>query len=258
MIPAFITRRISERRRQRFLSKIDSSQPGLEIGPCHNGIARKEAFPSVKILDHLDQAGLVAKYSSHAHVDVSKIEPVDFVWSGEPLPDLVGSDRFHWIIASHVIEHVPDPIRFIQQCLDLLVPGGVLLLAVPDRRRTFDFLRPSTGTGEIVDAFVQKSTRPTPGQVAEHFLSVARKGSKTSWPSMRPGPTVRIHSVEEARQAFQQASECHYVDVHIWKFSPESFREVFADVHRLGLLPCVPSVFASALSMEFFAVIQRN
>jgi SAM-dependent methyltransferase len=39
--------------------------------------------------------------------------------------------RFDVIFAQHVLEHVPDPVRFLRCAVELLLPGGALVLAVP-------------------------------------------------------------------------------------------------------------------------------
>jgi len=115
------------------LRGIDRQALGLEIGPSHRPVAAKRNGFNVRILDHLDAPGLRAKYADHG-VDVAAIEEVDYVWRGESLEALVGGERFAWIIASHVIEHVPDFIGFLGSCERILAPGGVLSLAVPDKR----------------------------------------------------------------------------------------------------------------------------
>jgi len=81
---------------------------------------------------------LRAKYTNHG-VDLAKIEEVDYVWQG--FSQFIGATKFDWIIASHVIEHVPCVISFLRDCESVLKPDGVLSLAIPDKRRCFDKLR---------------------------------------------------------------------------------------------------------------------
>jgi hypothetical protein len=92
------------------LRGIDRHALGLEIGPSHRPAAAKRDGFNVRILDHLDAPGLRAKYAEHG-VDVAAIEEVDYVWQGESLEDLVGGERFAWIIASHVIERTDSRAR---------------------------------------------------------------------------------------------------------------------------------------------------
>jgi SAM-dependent methyltransferase len=40
--------------------------------------------------------------------------------------------QFDVVTASHVLEHVPDPIEFLSQCRHLLRPGGCLVLKTPN------------------------------------------------------------------------------------------------------------------------------
>ncbi|MFL6587555.1 MAG: class I SAM-dependent methyltransferase [Luteimonas sp.] len=42
------------------------------------------------------------------------------------------ASAFDWITMNHVIEHVEQPERFLARALDLLVPGGVLWLGLPN------------------------------------------------------------------------------------------------------------------------------
>lgn len=47
--------------------------------------------------------------------------------------------RFDNITIFHVLEHVPDPARTVARCVELLKPGGMLFVAVPNE---LDALRP--------------------------------------------------------------------------------------------------------------------
>src|SRR5262245_20390051 len=147
------------------LAAIDRKGRGLEIGPSFSPLAPKAEGFDVDIVDHLDQKGLVAKYKSHG-VDVSRIEPVDFVWHAGRLGDLLKRPgHYDYVIASHVIEHLPDPLGFLSDVESLLKPGGVLALVVPDKRYCFDYLKPVSTTGQVVDASLKPRATHTPGAV---------------------------------------------------------------------------------------------
>jgi len=134
------------KRKEIITSLIDRLGLGIEIGPSHDPVAPKASGYNVRVVDHLSQGELKAKYEGHG-VNTDNIESVDVIWRGEPLEQLVGSERYDWIIASHVIEHVPDPIKFIRSCQKVLKENGVLSLAVPDKNFCLDHLRPPSSTG---------------------------------------------------------------------------------------------------------------
>ncbi len=166
-------------------SRLDRNRLGVEIGPCHNAVAPKRDGWRVEIVDHLDQEGLREKYRGR-DFDVGLIERVDHVWSGQALPDLVGAGRASWVVASHVAEHSPDLVRFLEGCLGLLEPGGKLVLALPDHRRCFDKKRspsvPAVGL-ERADAWPGRDGGPG---ACGGCTTTPRRGAS----GRSPGPTA--------------------------------------------------------------------
>jgi hypothetical protein len=170
-------------------------------------------------------------------VDLAQIEDVDFVWRGEPLHEVVGgSDRYDWIIASHVIEHLPNPVSFFDGCREVLRPEGVVSLVIPDKRYCFDHFRPLSTSGEILDAFEQRRVRPTPGSVFDSVANCVTLEGQTSWSANDPeGDFRNVYTFETARNAWDRAKRGHE-DAHIWRFTPASFRLILQDLRSLGLL----------------------
>lgn len=212
---------------------------GLEIGPSHNPVAPKSQGFNVHILDHASAAELRAKYAGHAHfgVKVENIEEVDFVWTGQPLPVLIGREScYDWIIASHVIEHVPDFVSFLQQCESLLKPEGRLSLIVPDKRYCFDHFNALTSTGALLDAFAEKRKKPSVGKVFDHIANATKRNGVIAWDAKTSGIFDLIHSFAQAKEMWERAQTSpDYIDVHCWRFTPESFHLSLNDLQGLGL-----------------------
>lgn len=244
---------MSKDRHRIITSLIDTKGLGLEVGPCHDPVAAKSDGYNVHIVDHLPTAELRNKYKGHG-LDVERIEEVDFVWNGEPLEDLLGADTcYDWIIASHVIEHVPDPISFIRSCQRVLKPGGILSLAIPDKRYCFDHLRPPSSTGAVLQAFLEKRTRHTPGQVFDSFSFAAVNGGALAWQQGSMGKLDFMHAHGFGGLMLQDylASDA-YVDVHGWVFTPSSFRLIVYDLNALGYLNIREEAFTPTIGCEFF------
>lgn len=240
-------------------SRIDPTRSGLEIGPCHNAVAPKRLGYRTTIVDHLDQCALQDKYRTHGF-DISLIEEVDRVWSGEPLPRLLSDlAPFSWVVASHVAEHVPDLLRFLQENLELLAPEGRLVLALPDHRRCFDARRHPSSLAQVLDAWARGDTRPTAGSVAEHHLKAVSKGGRLAWSTWWIGGFRNIHSSQESRSLFDDSRRDDlYRDVHVWCFTPDSFAGLIGDLTALGLLEARIVEGPRPRGYEFLVVLSRT
>lgn len=240
---------------QKALALVDREGLGLEVGPSHNPIAPKRQGFRVHTVDHLSADELRAKYQGH-DVDLDAIEEVDFVWRGEPLPELVGGTaRYDWIVASHVLEHIPDPVAFLDGCRRILRPGGVLSLILPDKRCCFDEYMPLTTTGDWLDAHHQGRTRPSPGQVFEHHADAVARQGRIAWPLGDAAPPNLVHDLATAADRWRRASDDEYIDSHLWRFVPASFRLLVQDLRDLGLTDLAIKRDWDTAGHEFHAVL---
>ncbi|MHB8908664.1 MAG: class I SAM-dependent methyltransferase [Syntrophales bacterium] len=242
---------------------LDKKGLGLEIGPSHNPIAPKKKGFNVHILDHATADQLRVKYQGHEiyGVKLENIEEVDFVWHGEPFQELIGKTAcYDWIIASHVIEHVPDLISFLQQCEALLKPTGILSLVIPDKRYCFDYFSSSSSTGNLLDACAEKRVRPTHGQIFDHFANASKRNGVIAWSPDVPGGTDElIHTFAGAQEQWSRSvSTSDYIDVHCWRFTPASFRLLVSDLLNLGLIGLEIKAEFDTTGCEFYASLRKK
>jgi SAM-dependent methyltransferase len=118
---------------------------GLEIGALHNPL-RVSSRAKVRYVDRLPVAGLRAQYPD---LRDKMLVGVDVVDNGERL-DTIGAATQDFVIANHFLEHCQDPIRTVESFFRVLRPGGVLYMAVPDKRFTFDKDRPVTPLAHLL------------------------------------------------------------------------------------------------------------
>lgn len=247
-------------REDKALHDLNKRGVGLEIGPSHNPIAPKRLGFNVHILDHASADELRAKYKGHG-VNLNNIEEVDFVWSGQSLPELIGQTAcYDWIIASHVIEHTPDLISFLQQCEALLKPDGVLSLVIPHKRYCFDYFSSITTTGNVLDAWAEKRVRPSAGQVFDHFANAAKRNGNIAWsPDDEGGANGLVHSFTKAKEHWTRSTSTKdYIDVHCWRFTPTSFRLILSDLRDLRLVDLGVRSEFDTTGCEFYVALCKN
>ena len=256
-------KRLAERRnaqrKARVLATIDRNGLGVEIGPSHDPIAPKREGFRVHVIDHAPREELVAKYATHG-ISLDRIEDVDFIWKGESYLELTGKPKhYDWIIASHLIEHTPDLIAFLDDCDSILKDDGVLSLVIPDKRYCFDRFRPITGLARVVDSHAAGRKVHTEGTIAEYFMNVAAKGNVLTWDERSKGDYRFLHSLRETHDAMREAREGEtYLDVHNWCFVPHSFRLLLADLHTLGYTKLREVHFEAPGGYEFYVALGRH
>ena len=167
---------------------------GIEIGALWR---RFPVRPDVRVwyLDRLSQTGLLKDYSE---LDVKIIAP-DIVADAADLPFASGGLDF--IIASHVLEHLPLPLASLRKWHETLAPGGMLLLRVPDKRFTFDAPRARTS----LEHLIQEMEQPGHYDVWSHYADWVEHiyHAKPSQP----------HFESSTRNLIESQFSIHY---HVW------------------------------------------
>src|SRR5258708_5208011 len=113
----------------KLLTGISKTHKVLELGPSYNPTVVRADGWNVYSLDHASAPELGEKYRNNRPFGISGIQEVDFVWSSGPLESAIPEE--HWgtfdaIIASHVIEHQPNLLGFVQSTSKMLKRGGLL------------------------------------------------------------------------------------------------------------------------------------
>jgi SAM-dependent methyltransferase len=235
----------------------------LEVGPSFIPVAPKRDGWLTTIVDHTDRPGLLAKYHMLPSDALSRVEEVDRVWTTGPL-EMVLQDQlgtFDAIIASHVIEHIVDPIAFFDSASRLLNERGRIALAVPDRRLCFDCLRPVSTTGQMIAASRSKRQRHSLAAVFDHKAYHATHHGNLGWTrdvSFEPEFTWTLGTAWEVIANYDETGPGEYIDVHGWVFTPSSFESLILDLHGLGLIDWRVTELEEGEAVEFIAVLEKS
>ena len=214
-----------------------SNSRGIEIGALTTPLLRPPDA-DIRFVDHVDSKALRDKYRNDPAVDIGSIVPVDAVWGDATLAACFPGETFDYVIASQVIEHVPDMIGWLAEVAAVLRPNGRLILAIPDKRYTFDILRRETSLSDLIDSNLHAVRRPTPGQVFDFNANAVELDHVTAWTAMPAIGSLRHYLTKP--QALAKAREScsgSYVDSHCSVFTARSLLELLAGLLELQLLP---------------------
>jgi SAM-dependent methyltransferase len=228
-------------RRAKILGPVDpATARGLEIGPLDKPLARRDQGEAVWYADYTDTSSLKAHYTEHQHVypdhDPTKFVDVDFVLSDGPLRELAKDVApFDYVIASHVIEHIPDLVAWFDDLSSVLVPGGRVCLAIPDRRYCFDARRASTELADVVAAHLEQRTRPSPRAFFDFAWSFAPVDGPSAWRGDLPEDVLEHVADVYRRVRDSMEEDAEYQDVHVWAFSPQNLETIINALGAIGL-----------------------
>lgn len=250
-------------RNEKILRRIDPAiHVGVEIGPLHKPVVTRE-MGQVYYIDHDTTEVLRDRFSDPNHnIDVNKIVEVDYVWGEKGLAELLQKEApLDYVIASHVIEHVPDLIGWLSEVRAILKLGGILSLVIPNKRQCFDYYRPTTQLPEVVEAYLQRSRKPSLRQIFEHISSAVTYQGSISWGGTvnDESQMVRLHTIESAWTTAQTAfTTGDYCDVHCWVFTPDSFFKLLGEIAAADLLKFEIAEFCETEGCEFYVSLRAT
>lgn len=195
-----ITRENYRWNRLDFLRKIVNTRlsKGLEIGAFDFPVVTQQEG-LCKFADYQSRQKLAKKFG----VPNSNIVHVDYLVERERLVHEQIEEKFDYLVLCHVLEHIPNPIGYLQDLEKLLAPDGIIFLAIPDKRRTPDQSRKSTTIFDILERYFLKATSPALSQIMSF---------SNAW-------------VDEKHKLFKGAPQAFY------KWATDEYETKKADIH---------------------------
>ncbi|MBB3542448.1 methyltransferase domain-containing protein [Rhizobium sp. BK399] len=246
----FEYQQVLARRKARLLSDYTvAGKRGIEVGPLNRPVVRRDEA-EVYYVDHCTTEELNRKYVGYPE-HTSGLEEIDFVWGEQSLVELLGDIApLDFIVAAHVIEHVPDLRGWLGEMHDALKVGGRLLLIIPDKRFTFDIYRRLSSWEEVVQAHQEKRRRPGMRVMLDHFANIVDAPTWPLWDNYETADNLQYHHGPEILEsAMKQYLEGQYMDVHTWVFTPWHF------MHLMGRMV---SEMALRFDLKFFLTTQDH
>lgn len=231
---------------------------GLEIGPLDKPLVRRKES-DIHYLDRFDLDHLRNTCAGNPNRDENKLVALDYVLEDRTIAEAVDR-RFDYIVACHIIEHVPNMLGWLRELADVLNPEGAFFLVVPDRRYTFDLERPLTTIGELIENDAADRKRPSIRAVFDQRYYHRNVSAHHLWKNYEKerGRSKKTFTAEQAMSLAKEARK-RYVDVHCNVFDSDTFTEVIRASHDLGLHPfaCEQLRPTEKPFLDFVALLRR-
>jgi SAM-dependent methyltransferase len=244
----------------------------IEVAPYFNPALRKAAGNDVLILDVFDSKQLRALAQKDPSIPASRIgeiEDVDIVGDASQIGDLVTerglAGKIGFVVSSHNFEHLPNPIRFLRGVESILKPGGVLSMAIPDCRATFDHFRSPTRLVDWLVAYQDGHSQPTAETIFDLRANEARFSSSVGgpgscdWRRHDPNDVWLGGDLRKAYDTWQslRGKQASYQDTHVSVVFDASFALLIEDLRHLGLIGLEIIEISQNCGHEFFAHLRR-
>lgn len=142
-----------------------AGRQGLEIGGPSPIFSEKGLLPFYPIVGSLDNCNFAADTiwegaileGKTFYYDANRDPGQQFILDGADL-SAIEPATYDFVLSSHTIEHIADPIRALLEWKRVLRDDGTLILVVPHKDRTFDHRRPVTTIEHLREDFAQRVT----------------------------------------------------------------------------------------------------
>jgi len=237
----------------------------LEIGPALNPIVPCSAGWRSYSLEYASQEELLEKYRDTLNVE--KIEPVDFIWQSGAIENAVPPElhrTFDVVIASHVVEHFPDPVGFYLSAAKLLKDGGLVSLVIPDKRFTFDFFKPVSTTSDLLNTHAHGRTRHSKKTAFDNLAYNVFEHGDMSWNERPlnefsfPGGNTALRQAMEIFDSMVEDESVPYVDFHHTVYTPSSFALNILELSQLGVIPYTIAQSYPTSDCEFYVTLRKG
>jgi SAM-dependent methyltransferase len=129
---------------------------------------------------------------------------------------------YDFVLASHVLEHIANPFKAIMEWLRILRPGGLLLLILPFKEKTFDHNRAVVPIEHLIHDYHQQTNEADLSHLSEilhlHDLTMDRPAGDLSSFSNRSKQNFQnrgLHQHVYDQQLLYYIFVCLNIDVKI-------------------------------------------
>ena len=135
---------------------------GLEIGGPSFAFTQKGFIPIYKHIKSLDGCNFSSETIWEGKIKSGKTYQYEnklgyqYIMDGSDLSEIKES-QYEFILSSHNLEHIANPIKALKEWKRVLKKNGYLLMILPHKDRTFDNKRPVTNFNHILEDYINNT-----------------------------------------------------------------------------------------------------
>ncbi|MFQ6020360.1 MAG: methyltransferase domain-containing protein, partial [Dehalococcoidia bacterium] len=172
---------------------------GIEIGPSHLPIEVDRRCCDIIYVDRLSASQMEARFPELSEARIVFPNVICDV-AAEGLR-CFADERLDFVIASHLLEHLPNPLGFLKESHRVLSNLGIFYLVVPDKDYTFDRDRQKTPLAHIVQDLENNTVTVDESHLIDFLVHAAKKAIPND-----PVERTRLFERELERS----------IHVHVW------------------------------------------
>ena len=219
--------------------EIDPTKRILEIGPLYKPLFLKEEA-DIYYADIKNTEEIKNRYEYLGEEIVNQIVPIDYVIEGSYENTFKNKNiKFDYVILSHVLEHIPNPIDVLLDISTILSKNGKLCILLPDKNYTFDYYRENSTFADLFDMYKRGESNNTPRILLDNNLgAITENNPSVFWnQKITEYPNPNIEKCMERYNNFITDFDNQNFDGHYWVFTAKSFLKIIENLTKVNIIP---------------------
>lgn len=228
---------------------------GVEFGALHNPLTVDLSKASVLYADKLSKNKLIENFPELKQDSKNIVDTDIFLNLDKDNYANLLDYKFDFFIANHVIEHLANPIKFLEKLERVMKKDSYLYLAIPDKEYTLDYDRNLTTWNHLYEEYINQTTQVTKEHIEDFIFNVKNPAmeelkDKKKLKKMYKNWFKRIFILRKHRK--------RSIHVHVW--NQQSFNEFLESIiTKINLnFKIIDSVTSDETHHEMIYILQKQ